>query len=437
MHFVLEYTFDEILSWKMTSNPLEIFKLLQFHPECMESFKVFLDQSNCASLELNFLRPLSVGKDFFEGLPPSILLSQNVILSGVEGGVTIPLASQLNSAENDRILVAAKNINEVKTVLFENVFGEFLPADISSRSKIEAYIEKMRLMEVIESNKSEPLLFQYFEQSWRINRENFICESDFEFVSSEGECGLQIQLTDSPRDFEVIDAKSSADGHLKSALVAALPELKKVNVGLKIRVWDKNESYCSTISRVISTRKQQLISDAAVPIKNFLESETVISRSEEIQKKINAAAVQKLDQRKNSINSNVYVKLGGYTRFKTPKNETETVILFSGLIGAGLLPLFSFEILEYSPSEGIDAICSYKINRDDVLKKEVAVEFEYLFSNFFRHGHPSQHVELIICWRVDTMREKLGKTSYPWLLNYSSENSNILVIEIASFDLER
>lgn len=437
MHFVLEYTFDEILSWKMTSDALEILKLLQFHPEIMESFRVFINSSNYTSLEINYLQSLRVGKDFFEGLPPSILLSHSVKLRGNECEVTIPLASQLDNGGNNRVLLADKQIKEVNTILFENVFGVLLPADISSRSNIESYVEKMRLMEAIYSNEVEPLYFQYFEQSWRIDRKNFICDCDFEFVSSDGECGLQIELTDNPRDFNVIDAKSSSGDQLKRTLVAVLPELKRVDVGLKIRVWDQNEKYCSTISRVISTRKQQLLRDAVEPIKIFFKSKIFISKTKNIQKKINAAAVEKLDQRKNSIRNNDYVNLRENTRFKIPKNEYETVILFSGLVGAGLLPLSFFEILEYSSSEGIDAICSYKINSDDVLKKEVAVEFEYLFSNFFRHKHPSQHVELIICWRIDTMKEKLHKTTVPWLFNYSIENFNILVIEISSFNFGR
>ena len=119
-------------------------------------------------------------------------------------------------------------------------------------------------------------------------------------------------------------------------------------------------------------------------------------------------------------------------KYKVPENEYETVIFFTAMVASECAPFSKFQILEYVSAEGIDSICSYKINSEDVLKKEVAVEFEYLFSNYFKHGHPIQHTELIICWRIDTKTEMLSKTEHKWLYKFESETEDIRVIELSS-----
>lgn len=437
MHFVLDHTFDEISSWKQLGDPLEIFKLLQFQPEYLKTFSFFYDVENQTSLELSFSRPLSVDRNFFEGFPPSIFLSESANLTSADGTLLLPLSSQLKSGGNERILSAAHAVNNVEKISFKNIFGELLPPDISSKNKIDAYLDRMRLKELINANDIEPLLFNYFDQSWLISRKNFLGNGDFEFRTDDGSSGLQIILTNNPREFDVIDAKYSSGKHVGALLLKLLPNLRKFGVGLVIRVWDQNESYCSTNARVISTRKQKLIKDAKLELEKFLNSDQVKSKAQSVQRQLNTAAAEKLDERKKRIVKNEYVKLTNGARFKVPSNEYETVILFSGLIGSGLLPMHSFEILDYSSSEGIDAICSYKIDRADVLKKEIAVEFEYEFGNFFKHQHPAQHVELIICWKIDVMKKNLERTEFPWLFKFKDKNSDRLVVEISSFDLVR
>jgi hypothetical protein len=436
MHFVLDHTFDEILSWKQLSDPLEIFMLLQFRPEYLKSFSFFYDLKNQTSLELSFSRPLNVDRNFFEGFPPSIFLCENANLTSADGSLTLPLSSQVEKGGNERILSAAHSINNVEKISFKNIFGELLPPDISSKNKIEAYLDRMRLKELIDANNIEPLLFIYFDQSWRISRKNFLGKGDFEFRSDDGSSGLQINLTNNPREFDVIDAKYSSGKHVGELLVKLLPNLRKFGVGLVIRIWDQSESYCSTNARLISTRKQKLIKDAKPQLEKFLSSDKVKSKAQSLKRQLNTAAAEKLDERKKSIVSNQYVKLTNGARFKVPGNETETVILFSGLLGSNLLPIHFFEILQYSSSEGIDAICSYKIEQDDVLKNEIAVEFEHKFGNFFTHKHPVQHVELIICWEIDTMKQNLEPTGYPWLFKLKHSKSDCLVVEISSFNLK-
>ena len=87
---------------------------------------------------------------------------------------------------------------------------------------------------------------------------------------------------------------------------------------------------------------------------------------------------------------------------------------------------------EYAASQGIDAICSYKLKSDDVLKKFVATEFEFVLSNFFKHGHPLQHAEIIICWEIDKLYPELKKGEN-WLHELEHQGRIIPVIEIMSF----
>ena len=175
--------------------------------------------------------------------------------------------------------------------------------------------------------------------------------------------GLQIALTNNPRDFIVIDAHTEHAGELKEFLKQSCPNLLRANVGLEFRFWDKKERYASVQRKILSLRKQQLVHSAKDTILNFLRCEKVINKAIEIKKIQDIVAVEKLDSRKNNIKRQSYVLLENGMRFKVPCNEYETVILFSGLLGAKQSPFHQFEILDYSSSEGIDAICSYKIEK--------------------------------------------------------------------------
>ena len=89
---------------------------------------------------------------------------------------------------------------------------------------------------------------------------------------------------------------------------------------------------------------------------------------------------------------------------------------------------------EYAANQGIDAITSYKVMDVDVTKNRVATEFEYKLSNYFKHGHPIQHTEIIICWVVDITRDDLTVTDENWLYKLNLDGNTIPVVEMKNFE---
>ena len=81
-----------------------------------------------------------------------------------------------------------------------------------------------------------------------------------------------------------------------------------------------------------------------------------------------------------------------------PSNENEVLALLCKLEALHALPFHEFLLWEYTSRVGIDAIASYQIKETDVPSVFSAIEIEYLFENFFDHGHSHNQVNLVICW---------------------------------------
>lgn len=438
MEFVLDQSFDEIFAVNQTSKPLEVLKLLQFFPETLSKFSMQFNETNAVNIELQFADAIKVSKHLFEGLPCKIFLSERIHVFDGKHCSTIELEKQINKGGSERVVIGNSAIEQFNSIIFENIFGSLLPAAMASKRQIKSFICAKKLTELTNVPDKPSIFFEHFNDAWQINKKTFFLDNaDFEYSDETLGYGFQLALTNNPRDFIVTDASTEHAGELKEFLKQSCPDLLRANVGLDFRFWDKNEKYASVQRKILSLRKQQLVHSAKHTILNFLGSEKVINKATEIKKIQDTVAVEKLDSRKNNIRLQSYVLLENGMRFKVPCNEYETVILFSGLLGAKQSPFYQFEILDYSSSEGIDAICSYKIEKDDVLKKDVAVEFEFKLSNFFKHRHPPQHVELIICWKIDVMQSELTETGYPWLFKMDYKNKSLYIVEIEALNLKR
>jgi hypothetical protein len=77
-----------------------------------------------------------------------------------------------------------------------------------------------------------------------------------------------------------------------------------------------------------------------------------------------------------------------------PKNEAETIILFQELAEE-----MGYEIMSIQSRFPDGVIRSIERGY------EFSVEFEYVSSNYFRHGHKIGGCDMIICWK-DDMKEK-------------------------------
>lgn len=91
---------------------------------------------------------------------------------------------------------------------------------------------------------------------------------------------------------------------------------------------------------------------------------------------------------------------------KRPKNEFETALLFACIISNDRYRFYISDIdgiLSYSNKMPTDMICS------TIENKNILVEVELKLSNFFRHKHPIDTVDYIICWNVDIEENKLYK----------------------------
>jgi len=153
----------------------------------------------------------------------------------------------------------------------------------------------------------------------------------------------------------------------------------------------------------------------------------------EAEKKLNTERVNKLEERRNAIEADFIYSINDQLTFKEPTNEQETVCMFLILHGAQKLPFHQFSFHEYTANAGIDSVSSYKVQSDEVLKKYQATEFEFCLSNFFRHGHPIQHTQLIICWKIDRFDNIEDDGSYKWRKFLITKDSKIPIFEIRKF----
>jgi len=144
---------------------------------------------------------------------------------------------------------------------------------------------------------------------------------------------------------------------------------------------------------------------------------------------------QKLDLRKSKLRLSKKVFLNGELIFRVPENEQETVLIFIKLASLKMIPLTSVNVLEYSTSEGIDAIADVKLDESSPIEKDCLIEFEPTFGQFKTHRHPPKHVDYIICWEIEEYWKKSLDKKNDWLYSFNLESypKEVKVVEISKF----
>ncbi|MFT9496647.1 ATP-binding protein [Anaerosolibacter sp.] len=124
---------------------------------------------------------------------------------------------------------------------------------------------------------------------------------------------------------------------------------------------------------------------------------------------------------------------------KYPDNESQVALLFTAMIANQYtrnLIKYINKIGHYSHQSPTDLICL-----DNKFQK-VLVEVEYKLSNLFRHEHPYESFDYVVCWMVDLdLNEKkrlrdgntlsLIQENQEWILKYGTQKT-IPVIELRS-----
>ncbi|MDR5659871.1 ATP-binding protein [Serpentinicella sp. ANB-PHB4] len=117
---------------------------------------------------------------------------------------------------------------------------------------------------------------------------------------------------------------------------------------------------------------------------------------------------------------------------KLPRNEWQVIVLFSMLLARKCM---DYKVGDYSGASSTDMIL------EDHNGKKLLAEVEYKLSNLFKHEHPLDTIDIVICWMIDmeinehkTLNNKkiiLKKDSENWYLKYGADRS-IKVIELKS-----
>ena len=148
-----------------------------------------------------------------------------------------------------------------------------------------------------------------------------------------------------------------------------------------------------------------------------------------IQRKKRIQQAQDLSARIADARTGVPVLFNGEFICLAPRAEQATVALLAKLEGMGALP-FAFRTRAWTTHVGIDLIADFCLTDDGFMKTDVPVELEYKFENFLTHGHPPQHVEMIVCWSVEGSEQRLRGDNRPWLFHYHADHRSIPVVAL-------
>lgn len=122
-----------------------------------------------------------------------------------------------------------------------------------------------------------------------------------------------------------------------------------------------------------------------------------LRRNEEIEYSLREKQ-RKLYERLENYERIDNLNLDGIPVMKRPDNESQVVLLFTALLATGKsteLIKYISKIGHYSNNSTTDMVCiDHKGNK-------VLVEVEFKLSNLFRHEHPYETFDYVVCWKVD------------------------------------
>ncbi|WP_315675038.1 ATP-binding protein [Clostridium sp. 19966] len=181
---------------------------------------------------------------------------------------------------------------------------------------------------------------------------------------------------------------------------------------------------------------KKVINECIIPLAN--EGYFKMRKAEEALYEIGEKQ-RKIIQRVESFNELANLNIDSIPIIKRPDNESQVALLFTALMSnkdTKKLVKGISKIGHYSHQSSTDMICIDNNNN------RVLAEIEYILSNLFKHDHPFDTFDYVICWRVDLLvNEKrtladgntlcLIRENDEWMLKYGARKI-IPVIELKS-----
>ena len=417
-----------------TFSKISIFDSLQSFGPNLSEIKIAIDRNNKIYFSIYFSIKQNIKEDLLLAAPDPLLTAEKIIFEGHQSNCEINLRQLEMSAAKTRIIEVPNSLTAFTKITFYDIFDGKVPNQLTDINKILDYTENENLLTALPTQPLTEIKFNYFDRTRLLLKKFHVSDKElkFEIDDKKSKLGIQVSLKPDPNKTIYTFNYSESSSALEQFFIAQHTILNKLNIGLELYCWDHFENYSLGLNNHLSESISKFLILNKEKIDQFLNSTEIKSKVEQRSKELTIKAVKILDQRKSLVASQNVYQIAQGKKFKHPENEQETVLFFNMLVVTDETPFFEFEMHEYAASQGIDAICSYKLKSDDVLKKFVATEFEFVLSNFFKHGHPLQHAEIIICWEIDKLYPELKKGEN-WLHELEHQGRIIPVIEIMSF----
>lgn len=436
INFILGYDFEHVRSGKDYGSPLDILKPIKLFYDNINEVSLSLDSKNNLCISFGFLKSISLDETTFLHFPIQLMSAQSVRICDDYENDEVNLVHFTEIGGSNRLVPFDNKCLKFSKLEFSGLFTNTVPPKLSSFLEVTDYLNKELLLEIYPGCEPREITFKYFDEVQRIKQYSFsqFSKKALKIEDTKKGFGLIIDVNTSSQKDIITDFQFGVSQQLSDYFKSKYSGYLQKSLGYNFYLWGIADKFYGYGNSYLSENKIQFLDRYAIDIIQFLEGEYISDKVDEVNKLRLLAAVEKLDQRKKRSAEAEKVSTPKGFNFKKPENEQETVILFTALVAEKALPFAYFEMHEYAANQGIDAITSYKVMDVDVTKNRVATEFEYKLSNYFKHGHPIQHTEIIICWVVDITRDDLTVTDENWLYKLNLDGNTIPVVEMKNFE---
>jgi len=237
--------------------------------------------------------------------------------------------------------------------------------------------------------------------------------------------------TDLPKGFNVMHSRLGPFPKIQPLTKRIVDFLKNTPISIEINETElqyESDGELGPISLVRSITKEIIETTQEV----LRSNEFARFQSEVKNEKLRLAAkALKNRQEKMRYRTQLYFndKYIGYA----PISENEVMLLLTKLEAMEALPLAHFQMLEYTPQVGIDALADLQLKETSMMQKLAPIELEFHFESFIRHGHPIEQVAMIVCWdfQAESVVERLQlskETDYLYQYTTADGSCTVLVL---------
>lgn len=448
MKLLLAATPAEIRQRLLRSDtPLELFHIVNLLPFRDWLFDFRFDHDGQLTISVR-VEGVDSSAALIQGLVPLVFRAQKIHFTHAGRWYGMDVAAVMSSEESNVISCDELGVTEQGLILELNGFGDNVLPPIYREQKIATYLQRETwLGSAFISKGSQHVQCNVLDTSFCIRNLPRSSTSLLEPPSSQG-IGVQRFLTVRNSDGALGEVFVAAASGYKDTVMAwqggGILDVEDLALIARHRIrlrpgyyefrCDKLE-YASDGRLEISLEAKAYLELALSRIMQWYESEQYKKFEEEVDNFNLRRQVEALDKRKRELMDAEYVHFDGRKIFREPANEMEVVALHHKLEGLGALPYAMFESLEYTAKVGIDAIAQTKVSESDPLQI-ATIEYEFQLSNFFRHKHPTDQVDYIICWQIDDAARNLCdlvQSDWPWLNYMRLGTRSIIVCDISSF----